>query len=117
MMAYTPELSLKYSGMLRRVAWAANVPMTKALEDLVRLLPVVFNAGKVCAACKDVTFCQSCGFAHKNKGGDDEVYSSKAPVSRQEMPTGGGHPTGAGNQCITKKRQKEKKCYENSIED
>ena len=116
-MAYTPELSLRYSGMLRRVAWAANVPMTKALEDLVRLLPVVFNAGKVCAACKDVTFCQSCGFAQKNKGGDDAVYSSKAPVKRAgDTLTGGGHPTGAQYQCITKKRQKEK-FYENRIED
>jgi len=81
-MAYTPELSLRYSGMLRRVAWAANVPMTKALEDLVRLLPVVFNAGKVCAACKDVTFCQSCGFAQNNKGGDETNQAGRGSGRR-----------------------------------
>ena len=106
-MAYTPELSLKSSGMLRRVAWAADAPMTRVMEDLMKLLPALFDPAKVCAACRDKFFCRSCGFAQNNKGGDEEVYRSKAPVKRAgDMPTGGGHPTGAQNQCITKKKTK-----------
>jgi len=116
-MAYTPELSLKSSGMLRRVAWAAKAPMTRAMEDLIKLLPAVFDSAKVCAACRDKSFCQSCGFAQNNKGGDDEACMNMAPVKRAgDVPTGERHPTGAGYQCITKKRQKEK-FYENRIED
>jgi hypothetical protein len=34
-MAYTPELSLKSSQTLRRIAWALDKPMTKSLELLV----------------------------------------------------------------------------------
>jgi hypothetical protein len=73
-MAYTPELSYKSSGMLRRVAWAANAPMTRVMEDLIRLIPIIFDADKVCAACRDKFFCRSYGFAQNNKGGDDALY-------------------------------------------
>jgi hypothetical protein len=30
-MAYTPELSLKHSCALRRLAWALDIPMTKVM--------------------------------------------------------------------------------------
>lgn len=115
-MAYTPELSLKSSGMLCRVAWAVNAPMTRVMEDLIKLIPIMFDADKVCAACRDKFFCRSCGFAQNNKGGDEELYRSKAPETGKRCHECLEHPTGAQNQCITKKRQKEK-FYENRIED
>ena len=31
-MAYTPKLSYQSSCTLRRIAWALNIPMTKAIE-------------------------------------------------------------------------------------
>ena len=34
-MAYTPELSQDYSGALRRIAWALDLPMTTALEEVI----------------------------------------------------------------------------------
>jgi hypothetical protein len=87
------------------------------MEDLIRLIPALFNPVKVCAACRDRSFCRSCGFSQNKEGGENIVYKTKAPVKRAgDKPTGERYPTGAGYQCTTKKRQKEK-FYENRIED
>ena len=62
-MAYTPELSLEASCTLRRVAWALNVPMTKAIERVFEHLPRILDQRLICAACQDKTKCSKCMFA------------------------------------------------------
>ncbi len=66
-MAYTPELSLKSSRTLRRIAWAMNIPMTEAIERVFDHIPRVLDQGKVCRGCRDKTRCEECDFNHKYK--------------------------------------------------
>jgi len=61
-MAYTPELTAKYSGVLRRVAWALEIPMTKAIEKIFDQVLEVTDSKMVCEACKDQSFCSQCPF-------------------------------------------------------
>jgi recombinational DNA repair protein RecR len=62
-MAYTPELSYQASCTLRRIAWALNVPMTKAIERVFEHLPKILDNHKVCNACRDKTRCSDCVFS------------------------------------------------------
>lgn len=61
-MEHTPELSRDYIGALRRIAWALDLAMTTALEE------VIFQAGReldnklICKACRDNSFCERCMF-------------------------------------------------------
>ena len=61
-MAYTPELSQRHSGTLRRIAWALGMPMTKTLEGLLEYVGTTVNTRKVCDACRDKSFCSECPF-------------------------------------------------------
>jgi len=61
-MAYTPELSRKHSGTLRRVAWALGMPMTKTLDAVFDYVGKVIDSNKVCESCKDKTRCIDCVF-------------------------------------------------------
>ena len=63
-MAYTPELSLKSSRTLRRIAWAMNIPMTQAIERVFDHIPRVLDREKVCQGCRDKTKCEECNFNH-----------------------------------------------------
>ena len=65
-MAYTPELSLKSSCTLRRIAWVLGVPMTQAIERVFELLPRILDGNKVCSACRDATRCPHCAFCNRN---------------------------------------------------
>ncbi|MBL6995791.1 hypothetical protein [Desulfobacula sp.] len=64
-MAYTPELDLKGSATLRRLAWYMEKPMTKTLQAIIegyakhveKSMP-----GAVCMACKDKSKCADCAF-------------------------------------------------------
>jgi hypothetical protein len=62
-MAYTPELSMEASCTLRRIAWAMNLPMTKAIENVFEYLPNILDKKLVCEACKDKTKCLNCLFS------------------------------------------------------
>ncbi len=67
-MAYTPELSQRGSGTLRRLAWHLQKPMTKSLEMLVELTAVKMaevRPGEVCSKCKYDSFCDECPFNTK----------------------------------------------------
>ncbi|MCX8110161.1 MAG: hypothetical protein N3D15_02800 [Syntrophorhabdaceae bacterium] len=64
-MAYTPELSKKSSSMLRRIAWAAERPMTKTLEDILEYFMNLIKKEEVCKRCRDRSFCNGCGFNDK----------------------------------------------------
>ena len=61
-MAYTPELSYESSCTLRRLAWALNMPMTKAMEEVFNYLPKLVDRKKICEGCRDKTKCQGCAF-------------------------------------------------------
>ena len=61
-MAYTPELSQKHSGTLRRIAWALKLPMTEAIEKVFDQLIDVMDSKMVCDACRDTSFCNQCVF-------------------------------------------------------
>jgi hypothetical protein len=63
-MAYTPELSQEHSGILRRIAWALELPMTKAIEEVLDHVGTLIDSKKVCRACRDRSFCKDCSFNH-----------------------------------------------------
>ena len=64
-MAYTPELSLESSQILRRIAWALGLPMTKAIERVFEHLPRILETKRVCDACKDKSLCPRCLFNNR----------------------------------------------------
>ena len=68
-MAYTPELSDYYSGILRRVAWALKKPMTKTLEEVLDTFDFLVNPSQVCENCKDRSKCKNCYFNDLRKAG------------------------------------------------
>jgi hypothetical protein len=61
-MAYTPELSQKHSSTLRRIAWALDIPMMKAIEKVFDYLGSTLDTEKVCHKCRDDTRCAECVF-------------------------------------------------------
>ena len=66
-MAYTPELSQRGSGTLRRLAWHLQKPMTKSLEMLIELTATKMaemRPGEVCSKCKDNSICEECPFSN-----------------------------------------------------
>jgi len=67
-MAYTPELSEEQSCTLRRIAWALNMPMTKAMDEVFNHLIKILAADRVCSKCRDKTRCILCLF--NGKGGE-----------------------------------------------
>jgi len=66
-MSYTPELNAKYSGTLRRIAWAFGIPMTRAIEGIFDHASKYIDREKVCDACRDDSFCKQCPFNHNDK--------------------------------------------------
>ncbi len=62
-MAYTPELSYQDSCTLRRIAWALDTPMTKAMGLIFDHLGGMLDARKVCQKCRDKTRCDECAFS------------------------------------------------------
>ncbi|XPS87106.1 hypothetical protein Dvar_51240 [Desulfosarcina variabilis str. Montpellier] len=48
--------------MLRRIAWAMNLPMTKAQIEIFDYLGRKIAAHRVCASCRDDSFCHQCPF-------------------------------------------------------
>jgi len=66
-MAYTPELSQDYSGALRRIAWALELPMTTALEEVIFQIGREVDHGLICKSCRDNSFCERCLFSGKEK--------------------------------------------------
>jgi len=64
-MAYTPELTQHHSATLRRIAWAMDRPMTKAIDEVFDYLGSTLDPKKVCSACRDKSKCSSCSFNRK----------------------------------------------------
>jgi hypothetical protein len=75
-MAYTPELSKKESGALRRIAWALQVPMTKAMTEVFAHVARDIDNEKICMSCKDKSFCDQCPFNKNEKEVSNEIRTS-----------------------------------------
>ena len=75
-MAYTPELSQAGSAALRRIAWAAELPMTKALEEVVYWIAKTLKEDKVCERCKDPS-CSLCWFGKTPRAEQLEIVGRK----------------------------------------
>ena len=60
---YSPDFSVSACVMLRRLAWAFNMPMTKTLDKVFQLLPSQVDSAAVCLSCKDKSKCSVCGFS------------------------------------------------------
>ena len=61
-MVYTPELTMKSSRALRRIALALDMPITKAMEKIFEYLPEILDREKVCKGCRDKSRYPDCGF-------------------------------------------------------
>ena len=59
-MAYTPELTQKNSGDLRRIAWALGLPMTKTLARIMDHAGNIVDKKLICESCLDDSFCSDC---------------------------------------------------------
>jgi recombinational DNA repair protein RecR len=59
---YTPQFSNRATVTVRRLAWALQVSMPKAVDRVVNALPSVFSSSLVCSSCKDSTKCKLCAF-------------------------------------------------------
>ena len=66
-MAYTPELSYQHSCTLRRIAWALEMPMTKAIGEVLDHVSKAIDSKKVCEPCRDRSFCEDCPFNNHGK--------------------------------------------------
>ena len=83
-MAYTPELSLGSSSTLRRLAWALEIPMTVAIEEVFAFLPTVVSSERICERCKDKTRCENCVFNDKERERDGKNILDS--ISRNKVP-------------------------------
>jgi hypothetical protein len=63
-MIYTPQFSEKNSVSVKRLSWLFNLPMTKTVDLMVRLIPSIIDPAKVCLSCKDKTSCSNCIFCN-----------------------------------------------------
>jgi hypothetical protein len=79
-MAYTPELDQVHSGILRRIAWALSVPMTTAIQTVMKkAATAIVSPEKACAACKDNSFCDRCPFQDADRGKEPGHRASAGP--------------------------------------
>ena len=66
-MAYGPQLRTKTSRSLRRLAWAMQIPMSRTLEELIKIMPHLIDSKPVCSACRDRSRCNECYFKPHGK--------------------------------------------------
>jgi len=85
-MAYTPELTTTACCTLRRLAWAAGLPMTKTINRLCQLLPEIFDKQFVCEACRDKSKCSICAFSDIVKQEDVPPYPVKRKKTGKKNP-------------------------------
>lgn len=71
-MAYTPELTPESSCTLRRLAWAAGLPMTKVINQIFEFIPQFIDKRTICGACRDDSRCKLCGFSKVVNYDDDD---------------------------------------------
>jgi hypothetical protein len=67
---YSPPFSELSAVSVRRLAWFLHVPMSKAVDQVVNLLPSLFSPGVVYPVCKDDTKCKTCAFSQRSTSED-----------------------------------------------
>ena len=72
-MAYTPELTKYHSVVLRRIAWACQMPMTRTMASIFDHLGKTLDKGKVCNSCRDKSCCKICQFCLKGVSHEQRV--------------------------------------------
>jgi hypothetical protein len=75
-MAYTPELSIYHSAVLRRLAWALKRPMTETLFRALDHVVDMVDGHVVCGMCRDDSFCDECPFKHETKNNEQLIKQS-----------------------------------------
>jgi hypothetical protein len=60
---YSPQFSNQATVTVRRLAWALQISMPKAMDKVVNALPSIFPPSVVCPLCKDSTKCNLCAFS------------------------------------------------------
>ena len=63
---YSPQFSEMACVSVRRLAWALNVSMPKAIDIIIGELSSVFASSVICPQCKDKSKCAVCGFNQQN---------------------------------------------------
>ncbi len=59
--AYTPQISMVSSKILRRLAWFENKPMTTTMDSIILEYLQLVNLKEVCKSCKvNGTECENC---------------------------------------------------------
>ena len=76
-MAYTPELNQSQSAVLRRIAWACKMPMTKTMSAMFDHFVSALDNNKICIACKDKSGCKHCTFLPRGSFQISESIISK----------------------------------------
>jgi len=66
-MPYTPALNEELICTLRRMAWHAEKPMTKVLEEAVIARAKKFSQAEICSACLDSSKCELCLYGAKKR--------------------------------------------------
>jgi hypothetical protein len=69
---YTPQFSDRATITVRRLAWALELSMPKAVDHIINVLPFVYAPGVICLACKDRAKCAQCAFSEQTAGGKAE---------------------------------------------
>ena len=59
---YSPQFSQLAAVTVYRLAKALGIPMTKAVDEIVSLLPSLFPPSLICPKCQDKSKCKVCGF-------------------------------------------------------
>ena len=72
---YTPEFSYTEGVTIRRLAWGLGIPMTKALKEVIALLPSLFSPSLICPKCKDNSKCEYCSF-NKQSAAENAALSA-----------------------------------------
>jgi hypothetical protein len=72
-MSYGPPLSNQASCSLRRLAWALEVPMTQALEEVLYYFNKMLDGGIICKSCRDSSKCKYCDFHSSNCNSPNDV--------------------------------------------
>jgi recombinational DNA repair protein RecR len=72
---YTPQFSEMAAVTVRRFAWAVGLPMTSAVDLIIKALPSIMQASKVCHVCRDKTKCSLCIFNPQLRRQEESVRS------------------------------------------
>ncbi|MCP4131371.1 MAG: hypothetical protein GY754_10360 [bacterium] len=73
-MGKSSRLSDKSSNILKRLAWAMDVPVAEAAEAVFEFLPGIVEGKRVCARCRDHSRCDECGFDMFAENGGDGAF-------------------------------------------